>query len=117
MTNSELVTAAGKLADRVYFTFTPDPRKNPQAAPIVERFRAAKIEPEGYVLYAYAALQLFEQAVTQAGGVERAKLEPVLRKGKFDTAIGTLEFDEKGDLKKPAFAIYKWTGGRYDYAE
>jgi len=117
MTNSELVTAAGQLADRVYFTFTPDPRKNPQAAPIVERFRAAKIEPEGYVLYAYAALQLFEQAVTQAGGVERAKLEPVLRKGKFDTAIGTLEFDEKGDLKKPAFAIYKWTGGRYDYAE
>ena len=117
MTNSELVTAAGKLADRVYFTFTPDPRKNPQAAPIVERFRAAKIEPEGYVLYAYAALQLFEQAVTQAGGVERTKLEPVLRKGKFDTAIGTLEFDEKGDLKKPAFAIYKWTGGRYDYAE
>lgn len=117
MTNSELVTAAGKLADRVYFTFTPDPRKNPQAAPIIERFRAAKIEPEGYVLYAYAALQLFEQAVTQAGGVERAKLEPVLRKGKFDTAIGTLEFDEKGDLKKPAFAIYKWTGGRYDYAE
>lgn len=117
MTNSELVTAAGKLADRVYFTFTPDPRKNPQAAPIVERFRAAKIEPEGYVLYAYAALQLFEQAVTQAGGVERAKLEPVLRRGKFDTAIGTLEFDEKGDLKKPAFAVYKWTGGSYDYAE
>ena len=117
MTNSELVTAAGKFADRVYFTFTPDPRKNPQATPIVERFRAAKIEPEGYVLYAYAALQLFEQAVTQAGGVERTKLEPVLRKGKFDTAIGTLEFDEKGDLKKPAFAIYKWTGGRYDYAE
>ena len=37
---AELVTAAGKLADRVYFTFTPDPRKNPQAAPTVERFRA-----------------------------------------------------------------------------
>ena len=60
LTNSELVTAAGPAADNVLFTFSPDPRKNPDAAPVVEKFRAAKIEPEGYVLYAYAAFQLFE---------------------------------------------------------
>jgi branched-chain amino acid transport system substrate-binding protein len=29
MTNSELVTAAGPAADNVFFTFAPDPRKNP----------------------------------------------------------------------------------------
>ena len=33
---------------------------------MVEKFRAAKTEPEGYVLYAYAAMQLFEQAATAA---------------------------------------------------
>jgi RHH-type proline utilization regulon transcriptional repressor/proline dehydrogenase/delta 1-pyrroline-5-carboxylate dehydrogenase len=64
MTNSELVTAAGPAADNVMFTFSPDARKNPDAAPVVEKFRAAKTEPEGYVLYAYAAMQLFEQAAT-----------------------------------------------------
>ena len=40
MTNSELVTAAGPAADNVMFTFSPDARKNPDAAPVVRRSSA-----------------------------------------------------------------------------
>jgi len=115
MTNSELVTAAGPASDKVMFTFSPDPRKNPAAAPVVEKFRAAKIEPEGYVLYAYAAMQLFEQAAKSAGSTKYAALEKALRGGSFDTVIGTLSFDAKGDQKAPGFVVYKWQGGKYDY--
>ena len=61
------------------FTFSPDPRKNADAAPVVEKFRAAKVEPEGYVLYAYAAMQLFEQAATAAKSTKYADLEKALR--------------------------------------
>lgn len=117
MTNSELVTAAGENADRVMFTFSPDPRKNPDAAPIVKKFRDAKVEPEGYVMYAYAAFQLFEQAANQAKSTKFKDLEKAMRGGTFKTVIGDLSFDAKGDQKQPGFVVYQWKGGQYDYAK
>ena len=116
MTNSELVTAAGANSDNVMFTFSPDPRKNPDAAPIVKRFRDAKVEPEGYVMYAYAAMQLFADAATLAKSTKYADLEKTLRGGNFKTVIGDLAFDAKGDQKQPGFVVYQWKGGQYDYA-
>jgi branched-chain amino acid transport system substrate-binding protein len=115
MTNSELVSAAGANSDNVLFTFSPDPRKNPGAADIVKRFRDAKVEPEGYVMYAYAALQLFAQAAEQAKSTKYAELEKAMRSGSFDTVIGKLGFDAKGDNKLPGFVVYQWKGGKYDY--
>lgn len=117
MTNTELVTAAGPAADNVLFTFSADPRKNPDAAPVVQKFRDAKIEPEGYVLYAYAAMQLFEQAATKAKSTEYADLEKTIRSGSFKTVIGDIAFDAAGNLKGPGFVVYRWQGGQYDYAK
>lgn len=117
MTNAELVTAAGPAADQVFFTFSPDARKNPDAASVVESFRTAGIEPEGYVLYAYAAMELFEQVATAAKSTEYAAMEKVMRNGKFNTVIGELSFDDKGNLAVPGFVVYRWQGGQYDYAQ
>ncbi len=47
----------GDTGQGTLMTFSPDPRKNPDAAPVVERFRKAGIEPEGYTLYTYGAIQ------------------------------------------------------------
>lgn len=117
MTNSELITAAGAAADNVYFTFAPDPRKNAAAEGVVKKFRDAKVEPEGYVMYAYAAMQLFADAATQAKSAKMADVQKTLAKGSFDTVIGKLSFDAKGDNKAPGFVVYKWQGGKYDYAK
>lgn len=117
MTNSELVTAAGANADNVMFTFAPDPRKNASATEVVKKFRDAKVEPEGYVMYAYAAMQLFAQAAEQGKSVKYADLEKAMRTGSFDTVIGKLNFDAKGDNKLPGFMVYQWKGGQYDYVK
>ena len=117
MTNTELVTAAGPAADNVLFTFSPDPRKNPGAADVVKKFRDAKVEPEGYVMYAYAAMQLFAQAAEQGKSVKYADLEKAMRTGTFDTVLGKLNFDAKGDNKLPGFMVYQWKGGQYDYVK
>ncbi|GAB7129597.1 branched-chain amino acid ABC transporter substrate-binding protein [Silvimonas sp. JCM 19000] len=114
LSNNEIVGASGGNADAVMFTFAPDSRKNPEAADVVKRFRDAKVEPDGYVLYAYAAFQLFQQAATQAKTVKYTDLQKALAGGTFNTVVGKLSFDAKGDLKSPGFVVYRWKGNQYD---
>jgi branched-chain amino acid transport system substrate-binding protein len=40
-----------------------------------------------------------------------------LRNGNFDTVIGKVAFDDKGNNKLPGFVVYQWKGGKYDYVE
>ena len=61
----------------------------------------------------YAALQVFEQAANQAGSNDPAKVLKVMRKGKFDTVIGSLSFDKKGDVSLPGYVFYEWSKGNY----
>ena len=56
----------GDTGEGTLMTFSPDPRKNPIAAPVVERFRAKGIEPEGYNLYTYGAIQAWAQAAGES---------------------------------------------------
>jgi len=113
MTNSELASIAGPAVNNVLFTFSPDPRNNPGAKSVVAEFRKKKIEPEGYVLYAYAAMQLFDQAATKAKSVKYKPLRDAMAAGTFNTVIGPLSFNAKGDLKVPGFVVYRWKDGKY----
>jgi branched-chain amino acid transport system substrate-binding protein len=51
-------------------------------------------------------------------GASRGDNEPnglvaALRRGEYQTAIGTVSFDAKGDLKAPEWAFYEWRAGKY----
>jgi branched-chain amino acid transport system substrate-binding protein len=114
MTSNELLTAAGPALDGLYFTFYPDPRKYPASAEVVKRFRDNKIEPEGYVLFCYAAVQIFAQAAEKAKSTSYAEIQKALANGSFNTVLGKMEFDAKGDPRSPAFVVYQWKNGQYD---
>ena len=106
----------GAVGEGTLMTFSPDPRKNPDAAPVVKRFRAAGIEPEGYVLYTYAAIQAWAQAAEKAKSTDFAKVVQALNTGKFTTVLGQIGFDKKGDVTAPGYVFYRWSKGTYDYA-
>lgn len=112
--SAELVTAAGPALEGLLFTFYPDPRKYPSSAEVVKNFKAKGIEPEGYVLFCYAAVQVYAQAAQKAGSTAYAAVQKALASGSFDTVLGKVEFDEKGDPKTPAFVVYQWKNGQYD---
>ena len=95
-------------------TFSPDPRKNPSAASLVKKFRAAGVEPEGYVLYTYAAFQAWKQAADKAKSVKTADVVKAMDSMEFDTVIGKFKFDKKGDPNLPPYAVYKWAAGNYE---
>ena len=98
-------------------TFSPDPRKNEAAAPLVKRFRDGNYEPEGYTLYTYGAIQAWAQAAEKAGSVETDSLIKALKSEKFNTVLGSIGFDDKGDVTAPGYVWYVWGDGQYDYAK
>ncbi|MDJ0942855.1 MAG: branched-chain amino acid ABC transporter substrate-binding protein [Kiloniellales bacterium] len=98
-------------------TFSPDPRKNEAAAPLVQRFRDANYEPEGYTLYTYGAIQAWAQAAEKAGSTDTDAMIKTLKSEQFDTVLGNIGFDDKGDVTAPGYVWYVWGDGQYDYAK
>jgi branched-chain amino acid transport system substrate-binding protein len=107
----------GDAGQGTLMTFSPDPRKNPQAKGVVDKFMAQKYDPEGYTLYTYGAIQAWAQAVEKAGTTDAKKVADVLKANQFDTVLGKFGFDKKGDVTAPGYVWYEWSGGKYDYAK
>src|SRR5271154_4625005 len=85
LADREFASITGPAADGVLFTFGPDPRKRPTAAAIVKEFKDKGIDPEGYTLYTYAALQVWAQAVAKAGTIDPKKVAAAMHDTTFDT--------------------------------
>jgi len=113
LVTEEYWSITGPAGQGTLMTFGPDPRNKPNAKPVVEKFRAQGYEPEGYTLYTYAALQVYKQAVEKVGSTDLDKVAAQMRKMDFDTVIGKLAFDSKGDVTTPAYVFYKWDNGKY----
>jgi branched-chain amino acid transport system substrate-binding protein len=92
-----------------------DPRRSEAAAPVVAKFRAEGYEPEGFTLYGYAVVQVWAQAVEKAGS---DRVVDALRSNEFDTVLGRLGFDDKGDVTGiNSFVWYVWSDSGYHPAE
>ncbi|MFQ5984547.1 MAG: branched-chain amino acid ABC transporter substrate-binding protein [Alphaproteobacteria bacterium] len=107
----------GDAGEGTLVTSTPDPRDNPAAAGIVDKFRAAGYEPEGYTLYSYAAIQAWAQAAEKAGTIALDAIIKVLKSDTFDTVLGNIGFDQKGDPTGETYVMYEWTTGELKYFE
>ncbi|HEX7043809.1 MAG TPA: branched-chain amino acid ABC transporter substrate-binding protein [Burkholderiales bacterium] len=108
----------GAAGEGTLMTFSPDPSRNPIAKPVVDRFLQQGYKPEGYTLYTYGAIQAWAQAAEAAKTTKAAAVAKVLKSGqKFNTILGDISFDAKGDVSAPGYVVYVWKNGKYDYAE
>ncbi len=112
LVTNEYRDAAGDAGEGTLVTFTPDARANPGAAGVVAAFRADGIEPEGYVLPSYAAVQVWAAAAKAAGSNAHDAVVKTMDGGRFSTVLGDLTFDAKGDMSLPGFVLYRWHDGR-----
>ncbi len=103
----------GPSGEGTLFTFAPDPEKKPGAKAIVEEFKKSGYEPEGYTLYTYAAVQVFAQAAEKAKSTKLPDLVKALHSNSFDTVIGPIKYDSKGDITEGGFVVWKWHDGKY----
>ena len=117
LVTNEYWSITGKAGEGTLMTFSPDPRKSALAAPVVERFRKIGYEPEGYTLYTYGAIQAWAQAVERTRSTDTGKLIKALRSMTFDTVLGKIGFDKRGDVTAPGYVFYEWKNGKYDYVK
>jgi branched-chain amino acid transport system substrate-binding protein len=106
-------SVAGKFGERTIFSGRPDVRNRPDAAAILERFRRRGVGSGINGLGAYAAVQVWAQAVERAGSVDLAAVAETLRRSRFHTVLGQVAFDQKGDLEDAAWEWKVWTEGDY----
>ncbi len=110
--SEEFAAIAGPAAEGVLNTFGPDPRNNPAAKDIVAEFRAAGFEPEAYTLYSYAVIQVLAQAIDKTGEADPTKVAAMLyNSGPWQTVLGPLSYDDKGDITKLDYVMYVWKKG------
>ena len=117
LVTDEYWSITGNAGEGTLMTFSPDPRKNPIAAPLVAKFRKTGYEPEGYTLYTYGAIQVWAKAVERIKSTDTGKLIKALKSMSFETVIGNISFDKKGDVTAPGYVFYEWKNGKYDYVK
>lgn len=67
--------------------------------------------------FAYAAMQVLEQAVKATGSLDDGKLADYIHKSAFNTIVGEIRFDEKGEWAKPRLLMVQFQnvqGGNLD---
>jgi branched-chain amino acid transport system substrate-binding protein len=108
LADKEFASITGAAGEGVLFTFGPDPRKKQTAAAIVKKFKDKNIDPEGYTLYSYAAIQVWAQAVEKAGTTDAKKVAQTMKAGTWDTVLGKISYTPKGDITVIDYVVYKW---------
>jgi branched-chain amino acid transport system substrate-binding protein len=107
-------TMVGEVAAaHTYITNTP--RGNLAALNVARRLKANGKPVLPQTLHAYAAVDVWAQAVKLAGKIEGAAVANRLRGTKFKTVIGEISFDKNGDRSdfEPFFVWYTWRNGTY----
>ena len=113
LVTEEFWSITGPAGEGTLMSFSPDARKFPAAAEVVKKFEAKGINPEGYTLYTYAAIQAWRDAVNAAKSTDMKKVVEQLDKGTFDTVLGKIDFNEKGDPTEATYVWYQWKDGKY----
>jgi branched-chain amino acid transport system substrate-binding protein len=103
---------AGPSGEGLLMTVPPDPMANPAAKLVVEKFTKQGYKPEGYTLYTYAAFQVYADAAKRAKSIDAHKVAAQIHGHSIDAVIGTLKYDEKGDILNCEYAWWKWHDGK-----
>ena len=116
---ASIMTALGpKLNGIVNYDFwVPEPTlKFKGVEEFLAKYQAAAVgkgvDPIGYYLqpYAYAYLQVLDQAITATGSMDHAEIGKYMRDAEFDTVVGTVKFAPNGEWAKTRVLMVQYQG-------
>lgn len=105
---------SGDAGEGTFVSLAVDPQTYVSAHKLVKQLVASDISADGATLPSYAAVQLFASAAEKMGSGNGRGISGYLHSGaSFETAIGTLSFDAKGDVREPRLVWYVWSKGKF----
>lgn len=105
---------AGSVGESTLFTAPPDNRNKPEGARVRAALAAEDYDPPLATYSAYGAVEAWAQAVQKAGTFEAEAVAKTLRENEFETVLGRIGFDDKGDVTgRETFVWYAWRDGGY----
>ncbi len=111
----KFIEIGGVAAEGTYLTFTQDTETLPHAADFLKKYRAKygnELAP--YAIYSYDATNILLKAISEVQSTEGRKLIEAIRKMKYDGALGSIEFDEKGDVTQSPYIVWITRNGRFE---
>jgi branched-chain amino acid transport system substrate-binding protein len=104
---------AGTAAEGFEQTGPFDPQHTEKGKAIVASLKKANQSIGIYTFYAYAGIETIAQAITKAASTKSDAIINALHKETFDTLLGNVNFDTKGDLRDFKYQLFIWHDGQY----
>ena len=104
----EFRDAAGPAARGTVFTARPDVRDLASAAQVLQAFKALGLGAGTSGIGAYAAVEVWAEAVSRIGSLDPEALVDMLHRARFATVLGPVAFDAKGDLQGATWQWFEW---------
>lgn len=108
---------AGSASNGVLMTFYLDPSRKPEAQSVVAAVKQQGFEPDGSLIYGYAALQALVAAGNFTHSTDPQVIVKALHAERFDLVLGPVGFDSKGDVTAQGYVLYVWRDGNFTYAK
>ena len=107
-------TLAGKYSEGVYATGPNDTSNNPLWKEITAKHQKKYSEDPGTFFHnAYACVQALAKAAEKAGSFDYDKMRAAMFDIKVESPLGTIGFDERGDVIGAGFSVYLVKNGEY----
>jgi branched-chain amino acid transport system substrate-binding protein len=111
---AEFRGVAGAAGEGTIFTGRRDAGRGAGEARVLRELRARGQGRRPTSLASYAAVEVWAQAAARAGTAEPAAVLRALRRGRFETVLGRVSFDGKGDLDGAAWEWRVWRDGDHE---
>src|SRR5574337_313989 len=110
----EFTGIAGKAAEGAFITFTPDQTKIKEAQGVIKRHKEKfGAEVGAYTVYSYVAATLLFEAIAATRSTDSVAIAEHIRKTKWKTALGPIQFDKKGDVLVSPYVVWEVRGGKF----
>ncbi len=108
-----VIPAADLAGDALAVMLSWTPKPVGPAAGKVEPLMQLGRESRSIALQAYAAVEAWSQAVGDQRTNDNAKVASALSSKEFETVIGRVRFNERGDATIPSYALHVWRNGAW----
>ncbi|WP_416397273.1 branched-chain amino acid ABC transporter substrate-binding protein [Allohahella sp. A8] len=107
--NKDISTIAGDASEGLLVTLPPAFDKREENKDLVKAFEAKKEDASGaFVLTSYAAVKVIADAIEGADSTDTSKVAKYIHNNSFQTPMGEIAFNEKGDIANFKFEVYNW---------